>query len=173
MVSVERIKEYQEITEVVDVDEDIKDVDNNGGEKDEEDVDDNSSDEEDVEDVDDNSDDEEDVENVNNNIDDDDDAGDVNDKDDDDDDAGDVDDNDDDEEDDDAFKAYMLSPQSLTLAASTYFTRGYTNTASLYKIIFIQKHEHKINTNAASLYNDYLTTCALCCPSMLMQVNKS
>lgn len=31
----------------------------------------------------------------------------------------------------------MLPPQSLTLAASTYFTRGYTNIASLYKIIFI------------------------------------
>ena len=32
---------------------------------------------------------------------------------------------------------HICSPQSLTLAASTYFTRGYTNTASLYKIIFI------------------------------------
>ena len=29
----------------------------------------------------------------------------------------------------------MLSPQSLTLSASTYFTSGYTNTDSLHKII--------------------------------------
>ena len=35
----------------------------------------------------------------------------------------------------DVVEAYMLSPQSLTLSASTYFTSGYTNTDSLHKII--------------------------------------